>query len=109
MHVYVVIYFLLSQEPVAMVPQILPRGLWRDLFQGVATSVRALSEGLFTELLLVFCFCLHICLFVCLQQLEEHCLQDLMYTAVHAQRTGLHSFFAALRKVRKKGGREKLI
>ena len=57
-------YFLLSQEPVAMVPQILPRGLWRDLFQGMATSIRALSEGLFPELLLVFF--LHVCLFTCL-------------------------------------------
>ncbi len=34
-----------------------------------------------------------------LLQIEERCLQDLMYSAVHATRTGQHSLFHALRKV----------
>lgn len=35
-----------------------------------------------------------------LKQLEEFCLQDLMYSAVHAPRHGLHSLFHSLRKVK---------
>lgn len=34
-----------------------------------------------------------------LLQLEEHCLQDLMFCAVHAPRTGSGSLFHSLRKV----------
>lgn len=34
-----------------------------------------------------------------LKQIEEHCLQDLMYSAVHAPRLGQQSLFHSLRKV----------
>ena len=34
-----------------------------------------------------------------LKQIEEYCLQDLMYSAVNAPRHGLHSLFHSLRKV----------
>ena len=37
-------------------------------------------------------------LFFC-QKIEEQCIQDLMYTAVHANRSGPHAAFPALRKV----------
>ena len=39
---------------------------------------------------MLFCFC---------QKLEDQCVQDLMYTAVHASRSGPHAAFPALRKV----------
>ena len=34
-----------------------------------------------------------------LKVLEENCIQDLMYCAVHAQRTGTQSMASRLRKV----------
>ena len=34
-----------------------------------------------------------------LKQIEEYCLQDLMYSVVNAPRHGLHSLFHSLRKV----------
>ena len=36
----------------------------------------------------------------CVQKLEEHCLQDIMYRAVHASRQGQDTLFPILRKVR---------